>query len=116
MGDLIAVPGGGRLTRMSRVPLDLDARACRKLWQAVLLENMRNAVGVAMEAERARAQLQARAWMGSAGFHEVCDLACVDADSVLAWYRRAKDSPDGQRHLRQRQRKTRRPHEREGAA
>ncbi|WP_170566230.1 hypothetical protein [Ruegeria atlantica] len=63
-------------------PMDCyDIRACRALWQAVLLRLVRDLVSNAPNAVREEAER----WVGpypSRAFREVCDRAGLDADHI----------------------------------
>lgn len=65
-----------------RAGLASEERSLRLLWRSVLLFNLREAAGFVIRSEggtqhRALRVHQARAWIGSRGFREVCELAGV---------------------------------------
>lgn len=78
----------------------VDPRACRKLWQALLLDQLSLVLaehdpvsGMTGHVEVQRAQ----AWVGSRAFREVCLLAGIDPDWCLGAVRRELARP---KHLR----------------
>lgn len=71
---------------------DPDVVACRNLWRAVLLTQWQAVFSpsqsMTLQKQSAALDARAQAWFGGSGFQEVCALADVDADQVMAEYRR----------------------------
>ena len=67
---------------------DICARACRRMWAAILLQELRLAVRPVSKGKgfyhrnRAMDSLHAREWFASPGFREVAELAGLDPDAV----------------------------------
>lgn len=93
-GPAESCQNGGRAEVGAQAPAsfeipELDLTACRALWCAVVAENWNLAVMPA-PSEGAAVVGAARSWFGSRDYHEVCDLAGVNADDVLMAYRAAR--------------------------
>ena len=78
---------------------------CRDLWSMVLLRGLADAITPNPTEPNRRSgsrvsqsdQADARRWVGSPGFHQVCALAGIDAEAVLEWYGRVMSQADSAR-------------------
>ena len=91
-GPVVSRSGGAGTGAKASVPFlvsEVDVRACRALWCAVLIEHWNLAVAPG-QGEQPYAVDYAQRWFGSADFHEVCDMAGVGGEDVLRAYRKAR--------------------------
>lgn len=76
---------------------DMSPQALRHMWQRVILQALRDALGSSKvkDANAKVVKSDARAWLEgrSADFEHVCTLAGFDADVVRDWWREIKDDP-----------------------
>ena len=75
-----------------------ETRAMRRLWQAVLGENLTLALGGSVSAIGAGkphpARDAARRWIGGRDFDLVCAFAGYDPDVAREWYRKRAADPE----------------------
>ena len=76
---------------------DMNPQALRHMWQRVILQALRDALGISKVKDTSveKARREAQAWLESPSgdFGHVCTLAGFDPDVVREWWRAIKDDP-----------------------
>lgn len=76
---------------------DMSPQALRHMWQRVVLQALRDALGgtKVRDANAEFVRREARVWLDgrSKDFDHVCTLAGFDADVVRDWWRAIRDDP-----------------------
>ena len=73
-----------------------EVRACRTLWQAVLMSCLRSAMGeITSFDHQSGSQQVSVSWIGGRDFHLVCALAGFDGDAVASRLAKMRETPEG---------------------